>query len=156
GQAILLTGPVGGSLLGRHLRIEPRIELGRLLFEAGATAMMDVSDGLAWDLFRLARTSRVRFEVQEVPVHRDARRRSRLTGSSALWHALHDGEDHELIATLPQAAWARLELRGLGLHRIGSVRKGSGLLLSTGSDPGASLRTWRPDRDRGGWRHGQR
>jgi len=53
GQRVLLSGPVGGSLLGRHLSIEPRLAAGRWLWERGATAMMDVSDGLALDLWRL-------------------------------------------------------------------------------------------------------
>ncbi|MHC4377421.1 MAG: thiamine-phosphate kinase, partial [Planctomycetota bacterium] len=101
GQALILTGPVGGSRLGRHLRIEPRLAAGRQLWLAGATGLMDVSDGLALDLHRLARASDVAFELHDVPIHRDARRAARASGRTPLEHALGDGEDHELLACLP-------------------------------------------------------
>jgi len=119
GQAVLLTGPVGGSRARRHLRFLPRLALGRALHEAGATALMDVSDGLAWDLHRLARASAVVIELDlaAVPIHRDARRAAALDAAAAkglaaqglveglaLEHALYDGEDHELLATLPPRA----------------------------------------------------
>lgn len=113
GQALVLTGPVGGSRLGRHLRIAPRLAAGRQLWLAGATAMMDVSDGLALDLHRLARSSSVSFELSQVPIHRDARRAARDSGSSPLQHALGDGEDHELLACLPPSAARRLLSAGL-------------------------------------------
>ncbi|MDF1797893.1 MAG: thiamine-phosphate kinase [Planctomycetota bacterium] len=98
GQTVLVTGPVGGSLLGRHLEIEPRIAAGRALHAAGVRAMMDVSDGLAVDLDRLARLSSVAIELERIPVHPDAELRAQATGRPALEHALFDGEDHELIA----------------------------------------------------------
>lgn len=162
GQRVVLTGPVGGSFLGRHLRIQPAIDEGQELFSAGATAMMDVSDGLAWDLHRLARSSGVRIRLDRVPIHRDARRQSRLSGRSALDHALHDGEDHVLIACLDDAkipAWA---------YPIGEVVEGRGLWLSTellhpsagessrSEGPGQDSarpagRLWRPGE--GGWTH---
>lgn len=152
GEQLVLTGPVGGSGLGRHLRPRPRLDLGRALHQAGATAMMDVSDGLAWDLYRLARTSGVRLELEHVPLHRDARRAARVSGRSPLDHGLHDGEDYELVATLPSGA--RLPE---GCERIGSVRRGEGLWL--GAELCAALggeakeRPWQPSE--GGWRHGE-
>lgn len=158
GQTLLLTGPVGGSILGRHLRIVPAIAEGQALFAAGATAMMDVSDGLAWDLHRLARSSNVRFELSHVPIHRDARRLSRESGRLVLDHALHDGEDHALIATISGKSWPRDAVP------IGRVVKGKGLWLSPelleAGDPNGPLsprvakrgRLWRPGE--GGWCHG--
>ncbi|MFT5050619.1 MAG: thiamine-monophosphate kinase [Chlamydiales bacterium] len=151
GDVVLLTGAVGGSLLGRHHRFRARTVEGRWLFERGATAMMDVSDGLAWDLHRLARASGVCVELDDVPVHRDARRIAKLDGRSARWHALHDGEDHELIATVPRARLERL-LAEAGrrcpqLSVVGRVRGGSGLHILEGDE----YHTWR---DEGGWRHG--
>lgn len=147
GQLVVLTGPVGGSRLGRHLRIRPRVQAGRTLARAGATAMMDVSDGLAWDLFRLARASRVRIDLDlaAVPMHADARRRARRTGKSPMWHALHDGEDHELIATIAARALDRLPR---SIVAIGSVRTGAGLFLH---EDGRERR-WSPAE--GGFRHG--
>jgi len=157
GQRVLLSGPVGGSLLGRHLSIEPRLAAGRWLWERGATAMMDVSDGLALDLWRLARSSGVRIELElsERPRHRDALRRARASGRSALDHALHDGEDHELLAALSPAA-ARSALAEApghvpGLVEIGRVREGSGLYLRAQAGVGP----WRAWRRAGGYVHGE-
>jgi thiamine-monophosphate kinase len=144
GQVVVLTGPVGGSRLGRHLRVRPRIDFGARLLAAGATAMMDVSDGLAWDLHRLARASKVRIDLDldAVPVHADARRASKIDQRGALDHALHDGEDYELLATL-----ARNRIPGLAT--IGRVSRGSGLWIH-GS--GVVTRRWKPSE--GGWKHG--
>ncbi|MFT7676094.1 MAG: thiamine-monophosphate kinase [Planctomycetota bacterium] len=151
GDLIFVTGPVGGSRRTRHLRFAPRIAAGRWLFERGARALMDVSDGLALDLQRMARASGVRFCVQQVPVHADARRAARLDARSSLDHALHDGEDHELIATLSPKAAVRL-LREApdacpGLSLLGEVHEGSGLVL----DLDGTRRTWKPSM--GGWIH---
>lgn len=125
GQLVLLTGPVGGSLLGRHLRIEPRVAEGQFFFAAGATVLMDVSDGLALDLERIARASGVQIELGEIPLHRDARRRARQTGRPAWEHALTDGEDHELIATISPARWKAIRARAMRrfpkLHVLGEV-----------------------------------
>lgn len=151
GQHVLLTGPVGGSGLGRHLRIEPRLEAGRFLAERGATALMDVSDGLARDLARLAASAGVRIELDEVPIHADAHRSARRSGQSALEHALFDGEDHELIACMaPRAARAAFAAAGpaSGLCVIGRVRRGSGLYLP---DARGGWRRWD---GRGGYVHG--
>ncbi len=151
GDAVVLSGPTGGSRLGRHLRIEPRVELGRWLAERGATAMMDVSDGLARDASRLARRSGVRLELDIVPVHRDARRAARLDGRSPEEHALHDGEDHELIATLPAASVAATlraaRRKFASLRVIGSVAAGRGLWLPGERGPVRWDGT-------GGWVHG--
>ncbi len=151
GQVLVLTGPVGGSGLGRHLSFEPRLAEGRALFQAGATAMMDVSDGLAWDLWRLARTAGVRLELECVPLHRAAQRAARASGRSAMDHGLHDGEDHELIACLP----ARAKLPQ-GVQVIGRVVRGSGLELSESVaqslDGSSGARDWQVGE--GGWRHG--
>lgn len=112
--------------------------------------MMDISDGLALDLWRLARASNVRVELQSLPLHADARRAARAGGHSALWHGLHDGEDHELLATLAPAAWARTDISGVSV--IGRVSRGTGLFLS-GSLLGAGGRLWDPSE--GGYRHGR-
>ena len=157
GQRVLLSGPVGGSLLGRHLKIEPRLSAGRWLWECGATALMDISDGLALDLWRLARTSGVRIEVElsELPLHRDALRRSRTSGRSALDHALHDGEDHELLACMSSPATRRaLEQapeHAPALVEIGRVRAGSGLYLRDRAGVGP----WRAWHRAGGYVHGE-
>ncbi len=153
GDLVLLSGPVGGSRLGRHLVFEPRFAEGRFLARAGAHALMDVSDGLAWDLFRLARAAGVALELElaRVPVHRDARR----AGGDALAHALHDGEDHELIACIAPADWRRCSARARRLFPelcpVGRVRRGAGLVLR---DARGATRRWKPGA--GGWSHGGR
>ena len=160
GQTLLATGRFGGSRLGRHLRPRPRIQAGLWLQKQGATAMMDVSDGLAWDLFRLARSSEVRIVLEDVPVHPDARRASLMSERTALDHALHDGEDHELLALLPaskaeaallagERARSSLELASPDrIRRLGRVERGRGLRLEVDGQ----TRTWDPEE--GGWRHG--
>ena len=120
GQLLLVTGPLGGSLLGRHLAIEPRVPEGRALWRAGATAMMDISDGLAQDAGRIALASNVVIELESLPLHGDAQRRSTQTGRSAIHHALFDGEDHELLATISPHGHAALgPVLALPLGRIG-------------------------------------
>ena len=156
GDYLVLTGPVGGSRLGRHMRIQPRIEAGHRLHRVhGAKAMMDVSDGLAWDLFRLCRASCVRGILERVPLHRDALRAARTSGTSAISHGMHDGEDHELLATLSEEGLSSPQRDTssclTSLTVIGRVTEGRGLLL--GEDvTGGRPRSWSPDE--GGWRHG--
>ncbi|MEZ5974180.1 MAG: thiamine-phosphate kinase [Planctomycetota bacterium] len=153
GQVLLLTGPVGGSILGRHLRFEPRLAEGRALFECGATALMDVSDGLCIDLRRIARASQVCLHIDQVPLHADARRRARQTGRTALEHGLLDGEDHELLATLPAQAWRNhgpdLQRRFPKLVAIGRVERGHGLEWLLPEPLPAALM-----QGAGGWLHG--
>jgi len=120
GDVIVLTGPVGGSRIGRHLWIEPRLALGRQLHAAGARAMMDVSDGLALDLSRLARSSDLAIDLLAVCVHPDANTMSQKDGRSAFEHALFDGEDHELLAGVSEQLAFGGELPGL--WPIGRVR----------------------------------
>jgi len=139
--------------MGRHLDPAPRFEVARYLWAHGATALMDVSDGLALDLSRIAELSRVRIDLERVPVHRDARRLARRSGRTAREHALADGEDYEILATLAEQSWRALARsaarRFPELVQIGRVRRGSGLWLGA-SDSGA-LAPWNR---KGGWIHG--
>src|SRR5688572_20577985 len=99
-DGVFVSGPLGGSLLGRHLDFVPRIDLARQLAAAGAvTSMIDLSDGLSRDAAHLCRRSGVGIVVEgsRVPVHADAQVMSRRDGRTPLEHALHDGEDYELL-----------------------------------------------------------
>ena len=153
GELVLASGPFGGSALGRHLAPQPRFAEAEFLYAHGATALMDVSDGLALDLARIAALARVRIDLEHVPVHPDARRAARASGRDPRWHALGDGEDHELLATLAPARWRRA--RALAARRfprltvIGRVRAGRGLWLAR--EEGGALARWD---GRGGWVHG--
>jgi len=101
GDNIFVTGPLGGSILGRHMTFPPRIALARKIAERNRpSAMIDISDGLSRDLGHICRQSGVGaiIEAQSVPIHPDAVVVSR-DGKSPLDHALHDGEDYELLLT---------------------------------------------------------
>ena len=122
GDWIGVTGPLGGSLLGKHLTFTPRLREGRRLAERGATAMIDISDGLGVDLHHLCEESGVGAVLDEaaLPISAAARRSGRRDGRSPLEHALSDGEDYELLYTMP----SRKATGG-----IGRLVKGSGVAL---------------------------
>jgi len=101
GDVLAVTGRLGGSLRGWHLRFQPRVREGMWL--AGRRevhAMMDLSDGLSADLPRLARAGGVDFalDVEKVP------RRAGI-GIEA---AMGDGEDYELLLAVAPRQWEKL------------------------------------------------
>ena len=125
GDAIYVSGALGGSALGlakgagkawrRHARPEPRLALGRFLRqELGATAAMDLSDGLSLDLPRMCAASNLRAEIATPPIYPGA----------TLAQALHGGEDYELLFTVPPRTLPPMEFEGLPLTRIGTMRQG--------------------------------
>lgn len=142
GDRIVVTGSLGGAAAGlrlaaqrswsdderdalrRQVRPTPRVGEAGVLASHGATAMIDVSDGLSLDLSRLCRASGVgaRVDLPAVPIH----------GVATLDEALGGGEDYELVATLPDAdavAAARGRLRdafGVPLAEIGAIIVGEG------------------------------
>jgi thiamine-monophosphate kinase len=99
GDLVYVTGSLGGSLLGRHMEFMPQVDLARQLTEK-VSAMIDLSDGLSRDLRHICDQSGVGaiIEAAKVPVHDDAIEMRR-DGHSPLEHALHDGEDYELLFT---------------------------------------------------------
>jgi thiamine-monophosphate kinase len=144
GDVLAVTGALGGSasglrvarsgrvrgdtdraLLHAHLRPTARVGEGAVLARLGATAMMDVSDGLAMDLTRLASASGVSAVIRlpDIPVAEGATRDDALGG----------GEDYELLVALPGEeafAAAAVELRetyGTSLTAIGSIGPGEGV-----------------------------
>jgi len=137
GDAIAVTGSLGGSILGRHLSFRPRIEEGAALnAQFGVHAMIDVSDGLSADLNHILEESGVGavIEADAVPVSDAARELSRRSGQTPLHHALADGEDFELVFTLDPRDAARLAghpLSGAPVTIIGTVIE-SGLFLARG------------------------
>lgn len=104
GDRLMVTGALGGSRTGRHLRFEPRVREGAWLRDgAWVSSMMDVSDGLATDIRHVLTASRVgaRLAADRIPISAAARD---LKGpESPLQHALTDGEDFELLFTVPPA-----------------------------------------------------
>jgi thiamine-monophosphate kinase len=105
GDAIFVTGELGGSLAGRHLEFEPRLAEARWLAQHFSIhAMMDLSDGLAGDLRHILKASRVGAELltPSIPISRAAKLASRAETSAKppLLAALTDGEDFELLFTV--------------------------------------------------------
>ncbi len=97
GDVLLVTGRLGGSLAGWHLKFEPRVEQGQwLAANAPLHAMMDLSDGLAKDLPRLAGMAGLAFVVDGSSLPR----RRGCTEQQA-WS---DGEDYELLLAVPAQA----------------------------------------------------
>jgi thiamine-monophosphate kinase len=106
GEALFVTGDLGGSLAGKHLDFEPRLAEGRWLLEfAGVSSVMDLSDGLASDLPKLLAASGVpgaELRKSAVPVSRAAREHARTSdlAKPPFVAAVTDGEDFELLFTV--------------------------------------------------------
>lgn len=134
GDAIFVTGSLGGSYASKkHLRFIPRIRESQFLAAHGRVhAMMDISDGLGSDIFRLTSESRAGACLYEkaIPVSPAAK---------SVKHALTDGEDFELLFTVGAKDAARLlnswPKRLTGIHCVGHVTarsKGVKLLMRDG------------------------
>jgi thiamine-monophosphate kinase len=119
GDAVLVTGALGGSILGRHLQVEPRVGEALLLNERyELSAGMDISDGLALDTSRLAAASGcgVALRLDQIPISADAVKLSACDRATPLEHALGDGEDFELLLTAsPEAAERIVREQPLGV-----------------------------------------
>ncbi len=134
-----ISGPAGGerarALIASHVRPLARVGEGQTLAQAGATAMIDVSDGLTLDLARLCRESGVAAAIRldAVPVAPGLGELRAHIGADPLDLALGGGEDYELIAALPpdavEPSRALLAERfGTTLTDIGELRAGEGLV----------------------------
>lgn len=140
GDAIFVSGELGGSLSGRHLEFEPRLEEARWLAEHFSIhAMIDLSDGLAGDLKHILQASRVGADLltTAIPITREAKLASRAESSSKppLLAALTDGEDFELLFTVASRdavplldAWKE-QFPDLRLTCIGKIITGEGVTL---------------------------
>ena len=135
GDIIMVTGSLGGSILGKHATFIPRLKEGLLLNKKfNINSMIDISDGLAADLNHILEESEVGAILYEddVPISADAKKLSRKTGLSALHHALHDGEDYELLFTISDKETKRLlkyKSFPVRLSMIGHIKKSNGLKL---------------------------
>ncbi len=122
GDLLYVTGHLGGSLLGHHLRFEPRVREAYSLAEhlgMRLHAMIDVTDGLALDAWRLSQASGVGAVLDQTSidsiVSESARRAADRDGRSAFDHALHDGEDFELLLAVSDKVTASpVELHAVG------------------------------------------
>ncbi len=138
GDGLWVTGRLGGSIAGRHLSFTPRVAEARFLVERfPVKAMMDLSDGLGSDLFRMAGASSAGFRLcgERIPVDREAI--GEADAETALRRALYDGEDFELLAAIdPSCDDAALRRDfgarfDCGITRIGTVTgKGHGVTIA--------------------------
>ena len=146
GDCLCVTGSLGGSLLGKHLTFTPRVAEAHAISQALGTdlhAMIDLSDGLSLDLYRLCRASGVGAKLEETRLRNvisdDAVRASRLDGRTPVDHLLNDGEDFELLLAVGTTRKDVPELGDVGLHPIGSVTEGD-LLIETADGRSEPLR----------------
>jgi len=140
GDAIFVTGELGGSRAEKHLEFEPRLAEARWLAEHFSIhALMDLSDGLAGDLPHILRASQVGAHLLKsaVPISRAAKLRAKENSSTkpAFAAALTDGEDFELLFTLASKnavklldAWKK-KFSGLKLSCIGKIVAGEGIVV---------------------------
>ena len=142
GDALALCGSLGHSAAGLlllqrgqsglapelasyHRRPRPPHEQGPVAARAGATAMLDVSDGLGRDAGRIARASGVRIEIDEALLRDDVAALKHVVSQDEAWCCVTEGgEEHSLLACFPSGA--RLPE---GWRQIGKVVAGSGVLL---------------------------
>ena len=133
GDAIFVTGPLGGSFLGRHLDVQPRIlEAQILIATTQIHAMIDISDGLSSDLTHILDESGgvgAILDSNAIPIHSDAFEMSKRDRRSPLDHALNDGEDFELLFTANTGDFERLSSALRGVTRIGEITSTPGILL---------------------------
>ncbi|MDA1230496.1 MAG: thiamine-phosphate kinase [Planctomycetota bacterium] len=136
GDAIFVTGPLGGSLhSGRHLTFPPRLPISEWLSGAvNIHAMMDLSDGITIDLHRMMEASGTAAEISSsaIPIHSDVP--TDWDPDKRLAAALSDGEDFELLFTVNAADALNLtkfaETAGFSMFQIGRVTNGFGIHLT--------------------------
>jgi thiamine-monophosphate kinase len=132
GDWLLVTGPLGGSLRGKHLDFTPRIREALALHAAVTLhAMIDISDGLAADVAHLCTESGCGAVLQSDAIPIAGAARAMNDGRTPLEHALADGEDFELaFAVSPADAQALLRVPPTaGLSVIGECVAEAGLWL---------------------------
>jgi len=140
GDALFVTGELGGSIMGKHLDFEPRLVEARWLAGNFAVhAMIDLSDGLAGDLRHILKRSGVGAELvsANIPISRAAKLRSRMhtNAKPPLLAALTDGEDFELLLAVSRKdavplrdAWKK-KFPNLKLTCIGVITAEPGLRI---------------------------
>jgi len=97
---IIVSGALGGSFPKRHLTFEPRLKLSQQICSSLApTSMIDISDGILQDLNHISKASNMGAKVNlgSIPIHPDIQK-----NENALQQAVSDGEDFELLFTIPK------------------------------------------------------
>ena len=156
GDEVWVTGELGGSaagllllkerprsadrsddLVARHLRPEPRLAAGAALAGAGASAMIDLSDGLATDAHHLADRSgcRLTIELDRVPIAAGVEAVAAAAGRDPIELAAAAGDDYELLVTAPAGRRRDIEeaaaAASVALTQLGRAEAGTGVVLRT-------------------------
>lgn len=115
------------SLCERHQRPCPQIRLGSALREAGATSLNDVSDGLSSEINEIAKASQVEIELfrEKIPISAEAAKLGAYLAKDPVDWALTGGEDYELIGTISEENFRKLD-PSLPISVIGQVVKAGG------------------------------
>jgi thiamine-monophosphate kinase len=135
---IVVTGPLGGSLSGKHLDFSPRLDVAaRVRGNLAIHAAMDISDGLSVDLLRMCDASRCGaiLELDKVPISSAAIEAAKSSDKTPLEHALGDGEDFELLLAVDPAHFEQLREQLAGICEpvvCGSFTSRTGLWSKTG------------------------
>src|SRR4029079_1241426 len=140
GDHVYVTGSLGGSRAGKNFDFEPRLCEGTWLRESGMIrAMIDISDGLVTDLRHLATASGKGATLLEdsIPVSGAAKKLK--DDRAPIDHALYDGEDFELLFTVPQEKKEEFEAAWKAAHKlpctaIAHVKRAAGKLSMIGHD----------------------
>jgi thiamine-monophosphate kinase len=135
GHWIAVTGALGGSISGHHAGFTPRVREAQFLRAFKPSAMIDISDGLIQDLGHILKNSKVgaSLEMSEIPMTAEAVRLEKRNAMKAFERACTDGEDFELLFTLPAAAKLRLarawekKFPKVPLSWIGRIERPKGL-----------------------------
>jgi len=152
GDWVFVTGSLGGSITGHHLDFTPRVNEALALRDAcQLTSMIDVSDGLIADLYHILEESGVGaiLNADSIPIS-DATS-SATDDRTPLEHALGDGEDFELLFTVPPEDGQRLASSNplvISLSHIGEIVDGDSCRLR--EESGTETETTLP---RLGWSH---
>ena len=132
GDALYVTGTLGGSLLKKHHDFEPRLTEGQWLAQSQAcSALMDITDGLAKDLGELIPDECSAYlELGKIPLSDAAHQCAKASGRSAMEHAFCDGEDYELLMAVKKDSQLEVFERqwlqnfpSTPLSQIGQLRK---------------------------------
>jgi len=149
GDAIFVTGELGGSILGKHLEFTPRLIEGQWLAQqSGVRGVIDISDGLAKDLPEiLPPDSDAQIDLAALPISADAKKLEKQDKRPALTHALTDGEDYELLFALNSSVNPKIfaadwkKTFSTKLTKIGKTRApwSAGQTTTTASPTGAGI-----------------